>query len=138
MRGPIQSALDTHLAELIIDPVVAWEGVPFEPARGVCWYEPRLLGGAERILSVGTPTPHLEQRGVYQVKLSAPADAIIAGAGQINVKLDALLGHFRAGLVLNKNGCTLHLLGNTIAAPVVDPRWYAVPVSIQYMAHYQA
>ena len=125
----IRRALEKRLAALSPSMPTAWDNVEFDPAANPTGYQ------RANLLPAATDNPTLSQvrkieRGIFQVTLFYPERA---GAGDAEARAQLLRNHFPAGLVLTEGGIKVRIVRTpSVAPPMPEPGWYAVPISIRY------
>lgn len=125
----ILSALIDHLRDFPgwQDSDCAWPDRPFSPGSAGFWKVDLLPTGVDSALGA---TGNLYERGVFQVSRFEPAGK---GAGIALAQAD-LMGIHLDRKTLTVTGVTVALLVPSIAAPIQEPNWLQVPVSVSFIA----
>ena len=109
----------------------AWENVSYRPAAGVPWQRVNLLPAQTENPTFGEP--FRRPVGVLQITLFFPMGA---GPGPAAARADVVRGIFRRGTVLGSGDVRVRLERDPYNGPAIplDGAWYALPVSVPYVA----
>lgn len=132
-EAKIAAALNGHLAELVLDPVleIAWPNLTFAPAAAAYLRVDNLRNATDRIL-IANDAPH-RQQGIYQVTVMSPIDE-----GEVDpLEIGGLVAdHFAAGTRLAFDGGQVRIDKRPDVASLrngAGDRWM-VPVSVSWLA----
>jgi len=128
MLNLIEAALRTRISQ-ISDPV-AWEGVPFNPTKGIPYVEAAMTGRSSSPMAIGANTPEL-WRGILQITAVHPAEEGISRAHSRALAIRTL---FPIGLTLVNGIARVTIEGRDIPAGFRSADWYRLPVIIRWFA----
>jgi len=109
---------------------VAWENKKFTPAVGSTYLRPRLMPGAPVQAEIGESGQNWHP-GIFQVSVFAPPTDDI---GTIGTLVDAIVDHFKRGLVLSYGGINLTINKAYAGPEMQETDWLHIPITIQYQA----
>jgi hypothetical protein len=125
----IHTALRARLNDFStnLDPI-AYENTPFTPEIGVLWLRENFLPAETDALTLsgGNTRAH---RGIYQITVFAPMEQAVSEA---EAKAEALMVHFARGTSVGSGRVTNVYRGPAVA----EDGWFAIPISVQYLAPY--
>lgn len=128
MLGLIEAALRPRIS-LITDPV-AWEGVPYSPAKGLPYVEAAMTGRSSSPMAIGSNTPEL-WRGILQLTAVHPAEE---GLRLVQSRALAIRDLFPIGLTLVNGIARVTIEARDIPAGYRSADWYRQPVIIRWFA----
>ncbi len=127
----IRSAFRTRLLTLAGIPPVAWQNRAFVPPSTGCWFKEAHLPATSALTSFGSAGVDglVEKTGIYQITVFAPVNSETKAAEDWAGQLETL---FKPGVVVSHSGQTAYCESVVAAAPVQEPNWFGIPVSIRY------
>lgn len=130
----VYEALMAHLRALSSIPAsqIAWPNVRFAPSR--TWFiRPAILPAEASALTVAAAGGTNQLSGVFSVDVFWPEDN--EGLTDAFEKASAIIAHFARGTRIDREGITVQIVSPpSVAAPLQEPGWAQIPVSIRYIA----
>lgn len=127
----IRAALETHLADTIGVPDIAWENVEFSPTTGTPYIKSKVINTARRPAVRGL-NPQYRYQGVFQLLLCYPEGV---GPSASQTMANTLIDRFPTGSDLTSNGTAVTIEYSEQMGSYSDSPWFKTPVNIHWFSY---
>lgn len=124
----IQRAFEARVAAITSEPVVQYEGQPFEPVQGQPWISAQTSGRDRQPMGVSGTTPHL-WRGTFNITVKHPASE---GLRPAYARAQAIASHFPRGLTMTESGQAIIVQQVGFPPAYTTAGWITQPVTIAW------